>query len=145
MTTTRAAIHAAPIALPYGRTGYIVGRIDAAPHHPAPGTRVEPFTTGGEPITTADGVEIFALVAVTWATEHTTINADTGETVTEYRPRFPGMPSGTTFYLAPVHADADGHHLIGRRAAGYRTAKLPQFLTDLGAPAVVKIHDYPLG
>ncbi|WP_197494649.1 MULTISPECIES: hypothetical protein [unclassified Gordonia (in: high G+C Gram-positive bacteria)] len=84
----------------------------------------------------------FALVSVTWATEVTTHSLTTGDTVTEYVPGFLG-PSGTSWYLAPVSATEHGFRLVGRCAAGFHTARLPE-LAGIDAPRQVNVHDFPI-
>ncbi len=143
MTTSRAALTTIPATLSDGTRAHIIGRVDAFPGHPNSGTPVEPLTTGtGEPVTDHDG-PLFALVSVTWATELTTINADTGASRTEYVPGLLGNPSGTSWYLAPVTPGQHGFTLTGRHAAGHRTATLPA-LDGIDAPRQVKVHDHPL-
>lgn len=142
MTTSRAALTTIVAHLSDGTRAHIVGRIDAFPGHPAAGTPVEPLAVGtGEAATDHDG-PLFALVSVTWATEVTTHNLTTGDTVTEYVPGFLG-PSGTSWYLAPVTATEHGFRLVGRCAAGFHTARLPE-LAGIDAPRQVNVHDFPI-
>ncbi|WP_413617327.1 hypothetical protein QBL07_024490 (plasmid) [Gordonia rubripertincta] len=102
MTTSRAALTTIPATLSDGTRARIIGRVDAFPGHPDPGTPVEPLTAGtSEPVTDLDG-PLFALVSVTWATEVTTVNAHTGASHTKYVPGLLGSPMGTSWYLAMV-------------------------------------------
>ena len=65
MTTSRAALTTIAATLSDGTLAHIIGRVDAFPGHPDPGTPVEPLTTGTrEPVTDHDG-PLFALVGVT--------------------------------------------------------------------------------
>lgn len=142
MTTSRAALTTIVAHLSDGTRALIVGRIDAFPGHPAAGTPVEPLAVGtGEAATDHDG-PLFALVSVTWATEVTTHSLTTGDTVTECVPGFLG-PSGTSWYLAPVSATEHGFRLVGRCAAGFHTARLPE-LAGIDAPRQVNVHDFPI-
>ncbi|MEP9394656.1 hypothetical protein ABLE92_21880 [Gordonia sp. VNQ95] len=143
MTTSRAALTTIPTTLSDGALAHIIGRVDAFPGHPGPGTPVEPLTTGtSEPVTDLDA-PLFALVSVTWATEVTTVNAHTGTSHTKYVPGLLGSPSGTSWYLAPVTPGEHGFTLTGRHAAGHRTATLPD-LDGIDAPRQVKVHDFAL-
>ena len=142
MTTSRAALTTIVAHLSDGTTAHIIGCIDAFPGHPAAGTIAEPLTAGtGEAVTDHDA-PLFALVSVTWATEVTTHNLATGDTVTKYVPGLLG-PSGTSWYLAPVTATETGFRLVGRRAAGFRTARLPE-IPGIDAPRQVNVHDFPI-
>ena len=143
MTTSRAALTTIAVTLSDGTTARIIGRVDSFPGHPAAGTAVEPLTTGNAEAATDHDAPLFALVSVTWATEVTTTNPNTGVSRTESVPAFPGMPTGTSWYLAPVTPGVHGFTLPGRTAAGHRTATLPE-IADLEAPRQVKVHDFPI-
>ncbi|ASR05636.1 hypothetical protein [Gordonia rubripertincta] len=143
MTTSRAALTTIVAHLSDGTRAHIVGRIDAFPGHPAAGTLADSLTAGtGEAITDHDRGPFFVLVSVTWATPVTTHNLDTGEAVTKYVPGLLG-PSGTSWYLAPVTASEAGFRLVGRCAAGYRTARLPE-IPGIDVPRQVNVHDFPI-
>ncbi|GAT07653.1 hypothetical protein H7I77_25135 [Mycolicibacterium novocastrense] len=124
----------------------VVGYVRGFPRHPQPGTAVTPFDTAPDGAEPANAELKYALVAVQWATQYTTIDLETGETTSEYRSGEFGTPTGTTWYLAPVDVDdsTNRYQLAGRFAASSRWAALPHMIEVPDAPAEVCIHDHPL-
>jgi hypothetical protein len=125
----------------------LVGYVHGFPRHPAPGTVVEPLTSGYEVRASDHRPELlYALVSVEWATPVTTMNVDAGTSSTEYRRGgVLGAPDGWSWYLSPAEFDGavGGFRLNSRGLArGYRDARLPAELVALGAPEVVPIHDF---
>lgn len=122
----------------------VVGRVQAFPRHPAPGTTVEPFDQ--KPPAELDS-DPYALVTVDWATEYKSFDPDTGDLSTEYRRGGFGTPTGQTWYLTPAQFDtATGIYRTDSRqmARGFRDARLSAELVALGAPEEVPIHDHVL-
>jgi len=117
----------------------VVGVVRAFPRHPGAGTPVEVFEGGA--FSAQETTELYALVAVTWATSVT--DAHTG--VTKYVNGL-GTPSGTTWHLRPVRTtDAGGFELVDGVARGHRDARLPAGLPGApDAPAVIPVHDFVL-
>ena len=130
-----------------GESLILVGHVHSFPRHPQPGTVVDALVQGYE-VRPADypAERLFALVSVDWATQVTSVDADTGNSSTSYVRGF-GTPTTVTWYLSPAAFDpATGRYHLnnGRLARGHRDARLPAVLVGLGDPDVVSIHDFPV-
>ncbi|MDD4865578.1 MAG: hypothetical protein PHQ28_00110 [Mycobacterium sp.] len=127
----------------------LVGYVHSFPRHPQPGTLLEQLFTGHHVRPDEHSPEtLYALVSVDWATEHTTIDLDSGQRSSEFRrDGFLGAPTGRSWYLTPALYDAAaGRYRLnnGGLARGHRDATLPATVVALGAPNTVPIHDFPL-
>ncbi|MFW0797625.1 hypothetical protein AAFP30_27735 [Gordonia sp. CPCC 205515] len=126
MSTNRAALATTTVTLSDGRTGHIVGYVEAFPSHPAAGTIAAPIPGTDEPITAA--VDVFALVSVQWATEIINVDLHTLEATTTYAEGMLGTPRGTSWYLAPVEPTPNGYATVRGFAASATTAQVPAIL-----------------
>lgn len=129
-----------------GDTALIVGYVNAHPRHPDAGTAVTPFA--GVNVDPDDAPALFALVSVDWATPLETIDLATGAVVeTGKNVNIFGLPQGLTWNVSPVSRHEGGYVLSqGWYAAGHHTATIPAAVRAqvTGAPATVKIHDFPV-
>lgn len=130
--------------LPETQPVTVVGYVSAFPRKPDPGSEVTAF---GDPDMRPANQQVpgtpYALVRVRWATELSAINPTNGTKHTWYLRKYPGMPSGESWYLAP--AVFDYTRQIYRLAPQpnktiERSAKLPS-IPELRCPTKVHVHD----
>lgn len=130
--------------LPDAQPVTVVGYVSAFPRMPDPGSEVAIF---GDPDMRPADQQVpgttYALVRVRWATELSAINPTNGTKHTWYLRKYPGMPSGETWYLAP--AVFDNTRQIYRLAPQpnkhfQRHAKLPA-IPELECPNRINVRD----
>jgi hypothetical protein len=156
MTAPATALPAGFVTEVDGAAALIVGGSTSFPRHPQRGALAQPFAgaQGSASEVGVIGVPLYALVAVDWATEVTTIERG-GRTRTVFATGWLGTPRGVTWYLHPaVHDAARGLYLLDdseRFAASASTAEIPAVVArvarswDLGAvPGRVRVHNFPL-